>query len=380
MKSKFEASPSISLVLIVRDEAQNIAKILNELKPVYDEAIVVDTGSTDGTVALAVAAGAQVIHFPWCDDFAAARNHGIDAAGGDWILTVDADECIAAEDFSALRQAVANGAGKAFFFTQRNYSNLVGHPEWRFVDGKYPGQEEKSRGFIKAFQIRLFPNLKELRYHGCIHETIGGCTQAGIEKEYLEITIHHFGHLQTGAVAQRRSDLYSRLTREKFRRNPNDAGACLQMGIRFLEEGHGDKAKKILERLIDLELPDHPATTRGNLALGGILQKEGQPAAAIEKFELAVQQRPQWLTCWMEVISALAEAGRWTDLARYLKAAETLFPQEALLWRFECRLLIATGQYQAAATRADELVERYPDWQGARRLAEICQELVEKNL
>ena len=378
MNCEMELSPTISLVMIVRDEAHNIKQLLQDMAPVFDEAVVVDTGSTDDTVALAQAAGAKVVHFHWCDDFASARNFGIAAADCHWILTMDADERMADQDFSILKQAVASGVPKGYLFTQRNYTDLFSHPEWRSVDGKYPKQESGMHGFIEAHQIRLFPNLPELRYQGCIHETIGGCTRSAVEKEYLQVTIHHFGHLQTGDAAKRRTDLYSRLTREKFRQNPQDSDACFQMATRYMEEGRIDQAQKLLEQLVVEGKADHPATTRGNLALGRILQQKGEPSDAIKIFELAVQQKPEWLTCWTQVISALVETGRWGEVSRYLTAAKAIFQDDPLLWRFECRLLVATGEYRVAAEKAEKLIVLYPDWQGAHSLASICRKLAQK--
>jgi len=375
---KQKIPPSISLVVIVRDEARNISQLLDDLAPLVEEAVVVDTGSTDDTADQATDRGAKVVHFKWCDDFAAARNFGIAAATCGWILTIDADERIAGSDFSVVKQAIKDGTPKSYFFTQRNYSDLLTHPEWRPSNGKYPEQEGDLGGFIEAHQIRLFPNLEELRYHGCIHETIRGCSRAGVEKDHLEVTVHHFGHMQTGVVAARRNNLYSRLTREKLRRNPDDGDACFQMATRHMEEGHNDLALPLLEKLVANGAADHPATTRGNIALGRLLSDSGYHAAAFEQFELAVQQKPEWLLCWMEVLSLLVQESRWTETAKYLTGARMLFPDEALLLKFECRLLIATGDFLAAANKANTLAEQYPNWPGAERLAVLCRELVEK--
>jgi glycosyltransferase involved in cell wall biosynthesis len=60
-----------------------------------DEMIIVDTGSTDTTRDIAEVFGAKVFDFEWNDDFAAARNHSLEKASGDWILVMDADEVIA---------------------------------------------------------------------------------------------------------------------------------------------------------------------------------------------------------------------------------------------------------------------------------------------
>ena len=379
MNDQIKMPASLSLVMIVRDEAKNIKQLLSGLAPISDEVIVVDTGSTDDTVTLATGEGALVFNFPWCDDFAAARNFGLVKASKSWILAIDADERIAPADFPVIKSAIQTGTPKGFFFTQRNYTNLTNHPEWRPNNQLHPELEEGTQGFIEAHQIRLFPNLPELRYEGCIHETVHGFCKAAIKKEHLEVTIHHFGHIQSGAAANRRNDLYRRLTREKLRQNPNDGEARYQMAIRHIEEGFPDQGRALLESFAAESSVDHPSTTRAIIALGRILLGEGKVEAALEKFELAVQQKPEWLLCWMDTISALVNSGRWSDAAKFLAGARMIFPNEALLLRFECRLLIATGSYLQAAEKADQLARQYPHWPGARELAQKCRKIVEKD-
>lgn len=84
--------PLLSAALIARNEAQHLPACLASLETVVDEVVVVDTGSDDGTDTIARQAGARVLHRPWDGDFSAARNLGLDACRGRWILYVDCDE------------------------------------------------------------------------------------------------------------------------------------------------------------------------------------------------------------------------------------------------------------------------------------------------
>ena len=82
----------ISAAVFVREDARDMETWLANTAVYADERIVVDTGSSDGTRALAEAAEAHVIDFAWRDDFAAARNAAIGAVHGDWAAVLDADE------------------------------------------------------------------------------------------------------------------------------------------------------------------------------------------------------------------------------------------------------------------------------------------------
>ena len=87
-------TPKLSLCMIVRDNASTIAACLESIRPWVDEMIVVDTGSVDETPRIVESFGAKLFHFPWCDDFSAARNESLRHATGDWLFWMDSDDTI----------------------------------------------------------------------------------------------------------------------------------------------------------------------------------------------------------------------------------------------------------------------------------------------
>ena len=99
--------------MIVKNEEPNLAKCLMSVKPVVDEIIVVDTGSTDKTKAIASALGAKVFDFSWTNDFSKARNYSLSKASGDWILVLDADEIVSPLDHDKLKKLIKNHGRKA---------------------------------------------------------------------------------------------------------------------------------------------------------------------------------------------------------------------------------------------------------------------------
>src|SRR5208283_5056820 len=92
----------ISVCMIVKNEETRLAQCLRSVWPVAEEIIVVDTGSTDRTPEIAAAFGARVFAFRWTNDFSAARNFSLDQARLKWVLTMDADEVLAPQDYPAL--------------------------------------------------------------------------------------------------------------------------------------------------------------------------------------------------------------------------------------------------------------------------------------
>src|SRR6185369_17370590 len=79
---------ALALVMIVRNEARCLERCLASARPWVDEMVVLDTGSTDATPAIAARCGARVAHAEWRDDFSVARNQTLALTAAPWRLVL----------------------------------------------------------------------------------------------------------------------------------------------------------------------------------------------------------------------------------------------------------------------------------------------------
>jgi glycosyltransferase involved in cell wall biosynthesis len=146
----------------VKNEEVCLAKCLNSIKEV-DEIVVVYSKSIDRTKEIAKEFTSLIYEdFVWCDDFAAARNYGIERCTGDWILSVDADEVLEENGVAKIRNVIPKTNKDAIDLhivqTSGNYH-------------KFP---------------KLFRNRKDIRYHNAIHEVIHVKS-----KDWADIKLYH---------------------------------------------------------------------------------------------------------------------------------------------------------------------------------------------
>ncbi len=95
---------AVTSTIIVRDEEKNFSKCLSSVAGLFDEIVVVDTGSKDRTREIAREFGARVFDFVWVDDFAAARNAALARATGDYAFWLDADDVVDPPEREKLRK------------------------------------------------------------------------------------------------------------------------------------------------------------------------------------------------------------------------------------------------------------------------------------
>lgn len=223
----------ISLCMIVKNEKAMLPACLESVQPVVDEMIMVDTGSTDSTPEIARTFGAEVINHPWDDNFAEARNIGLEKAKGQWILVLDADEILTDQSAKKLRKTVSNTQADALTLIIRN-----------------PNPKGELQTYSDFTLTRLFRNSDQYRYEGMIHEQI----RPSIEKkggmiENSDLIIFHKGY--SGETVQGNDSRALRnlhLLEESVKTSPNNPYLLYQLGATYKQMGEDQKAKEVLER------------------------------------------------------------------------------------------------------------------------------------
>ena len=223
----------LSAALLVRDEADHLTRCLGSLQGIVDEVVVVDTGSTDESVAVAESFGATVLHRPWDDDFSTPRNLGLDHVTGDWVLYIDADEHLAPT-------------------TRAHVEHELADPDERHV--AYRIRLRANKGFTPYWEWRMWRNRPDLRFHGVIHEAITKsilevADREGLAIGHADLLLEHEGYVGDQTRKHRRN---LPLLLQQVENDPERTYLWNQIGRIHLALGDTDGAFEAWEHAIDL--------------------------------------------------------------------------------------------------------------------------------
>lgn len=112
---------TLSVVLAVFNEEQNLPKCLESVKGLADEIVIADGGSTDKTVEIAKSFGAKIIETDNPPIFHINKNKAIDAATKDWVLQLDADEQVSPNLANEIKKVINEGEFDGFWVPRSNY-------------------------------------------------------------------------------------------------------------------------------------------------------------------------------------------------------------------------------------------------------------------
>ena len=218
------------MCMIVKNEETMLPRCLDSIKDWVDEIVVVDTGSTDRTVAIAERYGATVYHHPWENDFSKHRNQSLSYATGDWILILDADEEIKNGHGPHIRQIVSD--------CQRDVTKIY------FIVKDI----KKKQTAMVSQSIRLFKNRVGVHYDGIVHNKIIAPSGESIKSG---IILYHYGYDLPQEDMDRKFQRTYSLLEIQLHENPFDPFAHYNMAT-ALENRNPEKSIEHGHKLISL--------------------------------------------------------------------------------------------------------------------------------
>jgi tetratricopeptide (TPR) repeat protein len=294
-------SPTVELSMIVKDGGTDLERCLQSAVPFVDRILIGDTGSTDGSQQRARRFGAEVIEFPWENDFAKARNRVLAHCKCDWVLVLDADDMLDPIGGARISELIQSPNLYAYHHSVWNYvtKTVTRIGDWAAVPNTFPFEHSQPYpSYVPTPTIRLFRNYPGLEFDGCVHETLVHRLAAlNLPSANSDFIVHHFGFVHdSGQARQIKNDIYHALGEDKLRRMPNDPQALQDLGISELEH-------------------------RKN------------PASALGYFEKARQIGPQLARLWLYSGICLSRLQRGSEALEYLDHASSLGLQTGVLYQ-----------------------------------------------
>ncbi len=208
--------------------------------------VIVDTGSVDDTPRIVEAYGGRLFHFPWCDDFSAARNESLRHARGEWLFWMDSDDTIPWECGRGLRRLIdRNVAPNVLAFV---------------VQVHCPGGGE---GGDPAFDItavdhvKLFRNRPDIRFDGRIHEQLlPAIRRTGGEVAWSDLHVVHSGSDQSPQAQKRKFERDLRILELELSERPEHPFTLFNLGMTYVHAQRFGEAAGYLRRSITRSNPD----------------------------------------------------------------------------------------------------------------------------
>ena len=352
----------LSLSMIVRNEAERLERCLASVAGFVDEMVLLDTGSSDATIAIAESCGAVVRQLPWPGDFAPARNEALAHVNGDWVLVLDADEWLLPEARQPLQALMAepdllliNLLRQELGAAQSPYSNVS----------------------------RLFRRHPAIHWSRPYHSMVDDSVLALLEKE----PHWHLADCDVPALAHDgyRSDLLASGAKAKRLRqameadlaaHPGDPYACAKLGSLEVSEGNRERGIALLQQgLARCPASRHPERYELLLHLAIALSSSSDPKHACQLYRQALElPLPPRLTLAARLnLAALLQEPSTTSQGALEEACElcreacAAAPELALGWLHLGISERRRGQLPAAIAAYRSALERDPSLAAAQQ-------------
>lgn len=236
----------LSLCMISRDEEKWIQKPIKSTLGLWDECILVDTGSSDATVTKARELGARIYSIDWENDFSKARNYSIALAQYEWILVLDADEILDEKTCLAIKDLIQSSKEDRIILTQTTYcaSNQIGAIANQL---KIP-ESNSFPAYTESKIVRLFRNRPYLKFKFCVHECLVDLRSKNQRAYDSQLRIHHYGIVRKDQN-KNKSQNYLQLALKKLSDEGENFQNIKEYIIALVEAGHGKEILPWFDKL-----------------------------------------------------------------------------------------------------------------------------------
>lgn len=339
----------LSLSMIVRNEEARLAACLASVKGLADELVVVDTGSTDGTIAVAEAAGARVERIEWPGDFAPARNRAMDFLSGDWVLVLDADEQLRPEVIPSLKALMAQPDVLVI--------NLLRY-ELGAAMAPYSNVS------------RLFRRHPGIRWSKPYHSMIDDSVQVLLEQEphwriadCREPAILHDGYRPELLAGTDKAERLRQAMQSELERHPGDPYASAKLGGLLISDGQHQEAVALLRRALEQDSMQDGERYELllHLALAVTPSEPGEAIALYRKaLEISLDTRIT-LGARLNLAARLMEQGDLEEAINLTRIATQRAPEVALGWYNLGLMHRRRGDISAALQAYEQALQLDPD-------------------
>ncbi len=298
----------VTLCLIVKNEEKRLAVCLESFAGLYSDIVVVDTGSTDTTKTIAQDFGAKVYDFTWIDDFAAARNFALNKVVTPWVMVVDADDIISAEEKRAL---------------QDDLEKLTPETLGVFLPYVYSTVNQKTA--FTTYLPRIWKVDLGYQYTLPIHE-------------YLDIPkedIKKFVRLSHPIIHNKDQEDFSKsITRNlgilegAIKRDPTQTRILFYLGRENKSLGNFKQALRWYSKFIKVPNTSKDELNRAYLGIGECYIKMSKVRSAKLAYRNAIKANPAFIEAYLQLGDLALQQGNYKTAVRfYLEATKKHPPQ-----------------------------------------------------
>ncbi len=349
-----DGSAPLSLCMIVKNESHFLPDCLASVRNLVREIIVVDTGSTDNTVAIAQQYGAKIFQYTWENDFARARNFALSKATQPWILYLDADERLYPQYHAIVKTAIAQNQADAF------YVNILSYLNGKL--GKVPHTQSYPR---------IFKKLPGVRFEGKIHEQITpSLKRIHARIKTLNVTIEHLGYNLPPEEIDKKIARNLRFLEAQVAEEPHNWYALFQLGQTYIVDDQIEKGMAILKKLLTFDEISVAIAASALVIMGNQLFLQKQYTEAKQNLHKAIQIAPKQrlgyfilseveaaLQNWKAAIAALENYLRYEALPFSDLGVDKILDRKVVVFRL-ARNWVELNEYpKAAQVLYDHLIQ-----------------------